>query len=537
MDEQLGDFATIDENSQWAGTFGKDELRRAVPAVAILNLAFAGLAYALIKIQVWAHANERKSFALQAGLVGFVRMIDALVDGVTFFSTNLLFVSLVSFFNWGQSNMITKLFGFAVGLTLLLMAVVYFSESIPRWLYEGRYLPCSEDRRDGVYSESSRITTELVNAWFIGQWQWLMGFAWWNLLLATLGSEYLDLYHHTLAWWMLIVFILLVWGVTALLIPYLAYSQDRPAPPEHPLIYQRRLLPMFLKALRWVLGIGLFFTLRRQFSVFGNAIELAPVDVSELFGYCMAVTFISLMGVFLVEMAMRVTEQLRKAIGADSDAFCLCRGDLTQPHICSGSCVKAYQAYVTRLARWCLCSKLPCGYRGGDLYKGSSLLIVYGDEVDSTFRLAFGYLTGTAWRGFGFGVHHGRLTSGDDFLKVALLGTAVAAVLSTIGAVWSLKTERAHGEAHSDRCVCPVCAPEHFDPATVSFCEEYVARLHNNEPQYSRYRYRREKANPGVYQPRAEGEARGEDTGEGNEEGQAEGEGNVPLGGAAVMVI
>lgn len=46
-------------------------------------------------------------------------------------------------------------------------------------------------------------TTALVNDWFIGQWQWLMGFAMWTTALSLYGSAYLDVYDHASAWWLL----------------------------------------------------------------------------------------------------------------------------------------------------------------------------------------------------------------------------------------------------------------------------------------------------------------------------------------------
>jgi hypothetical protein len=51
-------------------------------------------------------------------------------------------------------------------------------------------------------------TNALVNDWFIGQWQWLMGFAGWTAALSLYGSAYMDIYGYAWAWWLLCIVIL-----------------------------------------------------------------------------------------------------------------------------------------------------------------------------------------------------------------------------------------------------------------------------------------------------------------------------------------
>lgn len=183
------------------------------------------------------------------------------------------------------------------------------------------------------------------------------------------------------------------------------------------------------------------------------------------------------------------TEQLRWLTGCVSEGFCLGRGDGAPgatPHEHSQGCTQAYQGYLTRVAAAC---PSRCVFWRREQLQACLLLILYGDSLDSMFRLLLSYLAGTAWRAFGFAAHHGRLHSTSDFLWVAVQGSLVAAVLSMVGAGWTLKTERKHGEAHSVRCVCPICAPEHYEQHVVEETEQHATGLHGQEVQHAEYRY------------------------------------------------
>lgn len=301
-DEMLGDFATLDAAGHWTGTFSSVETTHAVAALVGTNVLFAVIAYLLLKFQVWAHTKKEGSALLQMMLVGFTRVIDAHVDGATFFSTNMLFVVLVSAFSWG-APMLPRLLGFSVGLTLVLLLLTLLSEQIPRWLHESGLLGSSKQ-----YSAAAQHTTEVVNDWFIGQWQWLLGFAWWNSWLVLLTSDYLDVFHYRSAWWALCGVLFLLFVLVAIVLPALAPSliELKRTVATHPSTRARRLLPMLIKSFRWVLAIGLFFTLRRQFAVFDQGLSLKDVSLMDLGGYCVAVSAASVFGVFLLETILRV---------------------------------------------------------------------------------------------------------------------------------------------------------------------------------------------------------------------------------------
>ena len=51
-------------------------------------------------------------------------------------------------------------------------------------------------------------TTEIVNDWFIGQWAWLLGFAWWTALLALYSKQYFNLFSLVWSWWLLCAILL-----------------------------------------------------------------------------------------------------------------------------------------------------------------------------------------------------------------------------------------------------------------------------------------------------------------------------------------
>ena len=143
------------------------------------------------------------------------------------------------------------------------------------------------------------IQKKLVTRRYIGQWAWFIAFAGWSCLLSLLGDEYIDVYSSTTAWWLLDLTILLAYIGYAVLPPCCAVGPQIPtkcalacfvalADPTH----VDRQGKMLKKSMSWLLGVGLYFTLKKTFPVFADALSLKIVDGGILdLGLILAFTF------------------------------------------------------------------------------------------------------------------------------------------------------------------------------------------------------------------------------------------------------
>ena len=266
-------------------------------------------------------------------------------------------------------------------------------------------------------------------------------------MLALFGTAYLDVYDRVEAWWVLCGAVFLAFVVystacrrgdlkdgvadtaavaAAALAPSARGNGDRAPFPcgccWH-VPHRHRVTPIVDRAVGWVLGIGLYFTLRRTVPVFDAALSQHPCswrDVLVFGGATTAVCWALLVGLELITRAAEAQglppsgSTRRQSVDARAEAS-------------SRSSV---------LAR-----------------------VVVGTHT--SLRLTLSFVTGKAWEAtaFGLGAH---ATSRDDFLVTAAWWQVAAGVLALLHTMWDLSTQRLHGDSHSPRCACDVCTPEFY---------------------------------------------------------------------------
>ena len=393
------------------------------------NVAFGFGAWALVHVQVAAGRRtavvkqlvSKEVHSVAEGISVFcTKLIDSVIDGATFFSTIILFSILASAFGGddspqGRALLLPELFALGIAITLGSVGWVMGFEALPYWYYDkiGR----------GAPPEDALKTNRQVSDWYIGQCQWLMGFAWWSTALVLLTDSYLGLYGQVWAWWSLTMFILLCYIFFAL--GYCKCSclkgewwdsgniffQERP-----------RIGAMLAKSVSWVFGIGCYFSMKRTSTTFLNALNLEVVNRTDLASFSIfGVTFISFTLLLLLELAERRVERLTGAFDAH------------------GSLPPKRTAADERF-----------------------LKVV--DVNKAMFRLSVCYVTGKAWESLAFGFDDSMSAQTERFAVIATEWQMIAGGFALLHTAWELKTQRRHGSAHSSRCCCTAtgCAPVYY---------------------------------------------------------------------------
>ena len=179
---------------------------------------------------------------------------------------------------------------FSILLTVLsLVLVVAFELPVKYYLWS-----------EGVLTPRRMQKINAVNEWFIGQWQWLTGFAWYTCLSSLLTDSYFGVYDLKVAWWLLCFAILVICFLFIILACYadrellsaierrMAQSSEGEHQALNPdnqkqdnqkqedeglsLPMAMKLKTVFYKSLRWVPWIAMYFTARKQWSVFDMAL-------------------------------------------------------------------------------------------------------------------------------------------------------------------------------------------------------------------------------------------------------------------------
>ena len=401
-----------------------------------LNVVFGLGAWALVHIQLAAgrhatlakHTGRHEGSSVAEGISVFItKWVDSVSDGVTFFSTIILFSVLETSFGGGGSPqgravLLPELLLFAVTLTMCCVAWVVCFERIPHWYYCW-YMGLTEPPAGAL------TTNRLVDDWFIGQWQWLMGFAWWSTGLVLLTNDYLGMYNQAWAWWALAVCALLGYVAFALghcdcgcdcgcgCCPKLQMCAARGYCAE---VFreQPRLGAMLAKSVSWVFGIGCYFSMKRTSATFMNALNLQRVDREVLATFSLSVTAVSFSLLLALELAERRVERLTGEVGGASSRLLPSPADV--PFV---GAVRANRAML---------------------------------------RLSLCYVTGKAWEALAFGFQDTMAVEADLFANIAVEWQLIAGAFALVHTMWVLKTQRRHGDAHSAQCVCTVCAPEYY---------------------------------------------------------------------------
>ena len=71
---------------------------------------------------------------------------------------------------------------------------------------------------------------------------------------------------------------------------------------------------MLEKSVSWLLGVGLYFTLKKTFPVFADALSLQTVDDGDLTAYVTGTTAVCFLGILLLELFRQhaITLELRQ---------------------------------------------------------------------------------------------------------------------------------------------------------------------------------------------------------------------------------
>merc|ERR1712032_1788867 len=117
-------------------------------------------------------------------------------DGLSFFSSNMLFVLLISM--PGMLPPGEQLLGIMFAFSLVSGIVFSLLSVGTPWVLENiyRYL----DKLNAQLQ--SKITA--INDMYIGQWAWLLGFSWWTTLVLTLSEPYINCFDEVGMWWLLV---------------------------------------------------------------------------------------------------------------------------------------------------------------------------------------------------------------------------------------------------------------------------------------------------------------------------------------------
>lgn len=410
FDLNVPNFVTVGARDTLSSAVHIDAGRRAFGLSMGLNVGFGVAAYLLVKLQLYLNKTHPK---LQRVNVFVAKWIDNAADGATFFSTNLTYTALISsiaFSHFPTIALFWELLLFYILAALFCIAFTAALESAPFLWYKN------------APSEGALTTNRMVSDWYIGQWAWFIAFAGWTCLLSLLGDAYLNLYESTWAWWLLDLGILAGYVGYALAPPSCSlatrvanlFSGMRAFYALGDPVHLERQATMLSKSMSWLLGVGLYFTLKKTFPVFANALSLAKVNEGDLAAYVVVTTATCFLGIFLIDFS----QQRRGVEGAG--------GGGTEP-------------------------VLPT--MGGRFVQA----------LETMLKLVFCYITGKAFEAAALAGLSRKGGGPEHFALLGFqwqIGSGVAAVIATS---WDIKTQRFHGSDHSAKCVCTVCHPELYE--------------------------------------------------------------------------
>eukprot|EP00039_Didymoeca_costata_P020287 m.340755 g.340755 ORF g.340755 m.340755 type:complete len:488 (+) comp19502_c0_seq1:255-1718(+) len=394
-------FVTVDAQDALDDTVPRDQIRRAFFISMGFNIAFAIATYLLVLFQLGVNKRYEKGAPIS---VFIVKWVDNVADGASFFSTCLTYSSMLSAFEFHDGVYILPellLFSLAIVLFSVLFTVLF--EGMPTAWYYPKPPP-----------QTAITTNKLVDDWFLGQWQWLIGFAWWTTLLSLFGSEFLDIYDSKIAWWMLCTFIFCCYILYTTSCCCVRIAQDDTdgdekkscCPGRFTWIDRKRIITMLHKGVSWMLGVGLYFTLKHTFPIMVRALNQENVNPEHIITFGFVVTVICYVLLVLV-------------------------------------------------------------FIGKEAYSSNIVM----SSIQDMLKLTLCYVTGKAWESMTFGLG-ARAATSHQYSLIAFSWQGIAGGAAIVFTIWELKTQKDHGSNHSDKCVCPVCAPEFYDEDDVEYVLE-----------------------------------------------------------------
>jgi len=133
-ESSLGNFATVARDGSFDGTLSGEALRDGFLYCISINIMFGCLSYGMVKIQLYINRDESNNWGHMVAVTAFVKVLDSIFDGATFFSTNLLFVCCVSAwpFSDGGGWIWFEMMLFSLVLTFVLFLITAVTELTPR---------------------------------------------------------------------------------------------------------------------------------------------------------------------------------------------------------------------------------------------------------------------------------------------------------------------------------------------------------------------------------------------------------------------
>lgn len=401
----------------------------------------------------------------EGGAVVFAKFVDSFADGASFFSTNLLYLLLLSAFeNHGQS--VYLVFLFVPTIFLICFCLTFLTEAVPGWYY----------KRSGNYGEDKRKTVELMSDWWRGQWQWLMAFAVWTATVVTIQG-----FMRMGAWAFWVVDIgngCLFLAVVALL----AWVQSRKPRIKESLlesgdgegmkrrlpawcgwsrldkrfwrVQRGRVMKLGIGTLNWSLGVGLYFTLKVQFPLYADALDGKPVDSDFLWGFALSGTTVMVFFATVLEVYQQkwkfnarlnnasMGKQRLQILGTD-----ILSEEQLPLHSCCYPVVRSMRT-EQRVRFW---------------------LAWYGNTYPM-LKLSTSYVVGKLFLGVQ-NSYFGNVVLGNVYSAEAMtayfsslipLGSVIAALFALAATLYRLKTQETHAENHGYFCVCHACAKEFY---------------------------------------------------------------------------
>ena len=193
-----------------------------------------------------------------------------------------------------------RLMGYSFLGLIISISLLFGLESLLWWGYKfGPKLGLSELGPDGELTHVTKSKMALINEWYTGTWAWALAYHWWMTYYSLLSYEYLGGYETKWAWWLVTTLLLAV----TLCIIYILYGENlyaagvlehlsdtchelrcslkerinqalgmemKVSTPGH--LFKERLVKFALKNLKLISAVGVYFSSRKTFAGFNNAL-------------------------------------------------------------------------------------------------------------------------------------------------------------------------------------------------------------------------------------------------------------------------
>lgn len=224
---------------------------------------------------------------------------------------------------------------------------------------------------------------------------------------------------------------------------------------------------MLQKSFAWLLGIGLYFTLKCTFPLFADALAERDVDHRDITAFSGSVTAICFVLLCLIELCTeRKKSKEKRTQRKERDGYYDDDEELVD-----------YENHNDHN------DNHGHGHDHGhddDNRQKTKGTIGLPIPPEGMLKLSLCYVTGQAWNAETVGLGS-RATNRGTFALIALHWQLAACGFAIAESMWALKTQTFHGSGHSRRCVCTVCAPEFYEGDVIGDWPERQRTLRDEE--------------------------------------------------------